>query len=145
MLVGIYPFDDPRKPNNMHSIMRNIQFARYAWPRNLSISSACKDLVKRMLMPDAAQRIKMEELVQHKWFVKNLPDELRVRRPCLHRCVTTISSFLSAPQSFAPTSSQDLYVSAACEVHGCLDTAKMYLHSHRWAIESATSATLACK
>ena len=79
MLVGIYPFDDPRKPGNMPTIMRNIQSARYAWPRNLSISPACKDLVKRMPMPDASERIKMEQLVQHKWFLKNLPDELRVR------------------------------------------------------------------
>jgi serine/threonine-protein kinase SRK2 len=79
MLVGAYPFDDPRQPGNVPTIIKNIQSARYAWPRNLPISPACKDLMKRVLVQDAQARITIEEVLQHPWFLKNLPDELRVR------------------------------------------------------------------
>lgn len=81
MLVGAYPFDDPRQPGNMPTIMNNIQSTRYAWPRNLPISPVVKDLVKRMLVPDAKQRITIAGVQQHPWFLKNLPDELHVRDP----------------------------------------------------------------
>lgn len=79
MLVGAYPFDDPRQPGNMKNILTNIQSARYAWPRNLAITDLCKDLMRRMLVPNAAKRITIPELLQHDWFLTNLPDELRVR------------------------------------------------------------------
>jgi serine/threonine-protein kinase SRK2 len=78
MLVGAYPFDDPRNPGNVPTIIANIQSARYAWPRNLPISLECKDLMKRILVADAKRRITLPELLQHPWFVCNLPDELRV-------------------------------------------------------------------
>ena len=79
MLVGAYPFDDPRQPGNVPTIIANIQSARYAWPRNLHISAECKDLMKRILVADARRRITIPELLQHPWFLRNLPDELRVR------------------------------------------------------------------
>lgn len=78
MLVGAYPFDDPRAVGNMNVIMMNITRARYAWPRSLALSAECKDLVRRMLVPDAAQRISIADVKQHPWFRTNLPDELQV-------------------------------------------------------------------
>ena len=81
MLVGAYPFDDPRQPGNMSNILKNIQKARYSWPRNLPITPECKDLMRRMLVPDAACRITIPDLLKHPWFLTNLPDELKVRSP----------------------------------------------------------------
>jgi serine/threonine protein kinase len=78
MLVGAYPFDDKRQPGNMSNILQNIQQARYGWPRGLPISAECKDLMAQMLVPDAGARITVPALLTHPWFLKNLPDELRV-------------------------------------------------------------------
>jgi serine/threonine-protein kinase SRK2 len=81
MLVGAYPFDDPRNPGNVPTIIANIQSARYAWPRNLPISTECKDLLKRILVADAKRRITIGEVFRHPWFARNLADELRVCIP----------------------------------------------------------------
>ena len=82
MLVGAYPFDDPRQPGNMSATMRNIQQAHYSWPRSINISAECKDLMRHLLVPDAADRMTIARLLQHPWFLTNLPDELRVRSTC---------------------------------------------------------------
>jgi hypothetical protein len=35
----------------------------------------CLDLLHKMLLPDPEQRIKMDEIIPHPWFVTNLPPE----------------------------------------------------------------------
>lgn len=79
MLVGAYPFDDPRCPGNITTIVRNIKMANYHWPRTLQLTDEVKDLVNRILVPHSEQRITIEGIMQHPWYLKNLPDELRVR------------------------------------------------------------------
>lgn len=81
MLVGAYPFDDPRCPGNITTIVRNIKMANYHWPRTLQLTDEVKDLVNRILVPHSEQRITIDGIMQHPWYLKNLPDELRV---CQH-------------------------------------------------------------
>jgi len=78
MLVGAYPFDDPRCPGNITTIVRNIKMANYNWPRGLHLTDEVKDLVNRILVPHSEQRITIDGIMQHPWYLKNLPDELRV-------------------------------------------------------------------
>ena len=42
-------------------------------------SPGCQDLVAQMLQPNSMQRITAEQIMQHEWFLKDLPKELRVR------------------------------------------------------------------
>eukprot|EP00892_Ulva_mutabilis_P003700 jgi/Ulvmu1/1701/UM116_0014.1 len=89
MLVGAYPFDDPRCPGNITTIVRNIKLANYQWPRTLHLSDEVKDLVNRILVPHSEQRITIDGIMQHPWYLKNLPDELRDDcrgLPCYQRC-----------------------------------------------------------
>jgi serine/threonine-protein kinase SRK2 len=79
MLVGAYPFDDPNDQGNIPRIVQNITRANYSWPHNLRLSASVKDLVDRILVPEAERRITIEHIMKHPWYLQNLPDELRVR------------------------------------------------------------------
>jgi serine/threonine protein kinase len=78
MLVGWYPFTDPREPKNFSKTASNIMKGKFAFPKNLQISQECKDLIIQMLQRDPRQRITLPELKQTAWFQTNLSKELTV-------------------------------------------------------------------
>ena len=79
MLVGWYPFTDPREPKNFSKTAHNICRGRFAFPKNLEISQDCKDLIAQMLQKNPHQRITLPDLKQTAWFQTNLSKELAVR------------------------------------------------------------------
>jgi hypothetical protein len=48
---------------------------KYSLPDNIEISGEGRDLLQRMLLPDPNQRIQLEQIMVHPWFVTNLPPE----------------------------------------------------------------------
>jgi serine/threonine protein kinase len=78
MLCGAYPFDDPQEPGNIRRIVQNITLANYSWPTDIQLSAEVKHLVDSILVPEANRRITIDGIIKHPWYLKNLPDELRV-------------------------------------------------------------------
>lgn len=79
MLVGWYPFTDPRDAKNFSKTASNILKGRYAFPHNLDLSQECQDLIKAMLQRDPQQRITIPEIKESAWFKTNLSRDLAVR------------------------------------------------------------------
>lgn len=52
-------------------------------PSYLRISPQCKDLLSRILEVDPDVRCSLAQIKAHSWFQTNLPQDLRVRSPCL--------------------------------------------------------------
>lgn len=48
---------------------------RYEIPASLDLSEDCKDLLRRMLLPEPHRRITTEQILEHPWFNTNLPPE----------------------------------------------------------------------
>ena len=95
MLVGWYPFTDPREPKNFSKTAHNICKGRFAFPKNPNISQDCKDLIAQMLQKNPHQRITIPELKQTGWFQTNLSKELAVRpTPPAFRCWVLVVLFL---------------------------------------------------
>jgi serine/threonine protein kinase len=46
----------------------------------VQLSDDCKDLITRIFVPDPNQRITLQEIKQHPWFLMKLPKELQVSR-----------------------------------------------------------------
>ncbi|KAI8054402.1 kinase-like domain-containing protein [Syncephalis plumigaleata] len=70
MLCGRLPFDHDHIP----TLFRRITEGRYSIPS--FVSSSAQDLLKRMLVVDPLQRITIEEIWQHEWFARDLPEYL---------------------------------------------------------------------
>ncbi len=62
----------------LHSLQR-IMNVKYAFPPNLRISAECYDLLSRIFVANPVQRITIEDIKKHAWFLRNLPAELVVR------------------------------------------------------------------
>ena len=77
MLVGAYPFEDPSDPRNFRKTIQRIMGVKYSFPANLQLSRECHDLMARTFVANPAQRITIEQIKQHPWFLRNLPPELR--------------------------------------------------------------------
>lgn len=65
MVVGYFPF-----VGSQEELRKNIVHSRPKFPKE--VSRECKDLIKRMLAKDAKDRITLEELKRHPWFLKSL-------------------------------------------------------------------------
>ncbi|CAM8917399.1 unnamed protein product [Rhodiola kirilowii] len=76
MLVGAYPFEDPDEPKNFRKTIHRILNVQYSIPDYVHISPECCHLISRIFVADPAKRITMEEIRNHKWFLKNLPEDL---------------------------------------------------------------------
>lgn len=103
MLVGAYPFEDSTDPRNFRKTIQRIMNVKYKFPDNLHLSRECLDIISRIFVANPGERITIAQIKQHPWFLRNLPDELRVRLlldgfvydvycvhrvcECLHRCV----------------------------------------------------------
>ncbi|CAM8914046.1 unnamed protein product [Rhodiola kirilowii] len=76
MLVGAYPFEDPDEPKNFRKTIHRILNVQYSIPDYVHVSPECCHLISRIFVADPAKRITMEEIQNHKWFLKNLPEDL---------------------------------------------------------------------
>ncbi|KAK9735210.1 hypothetical protein RND81_04G191000 [Saponaria officinalis] len=77
MLVGSYPFEDPRDPKNFRKTLSRIMAVQYDIPEYVHISQDCKNLLARIFTTSPSRRISIREIKNHPWFLKNLPKELR--------------------------------------------------------------------
>mmetsp|Transcript_40234 Transcript_40234/g.89327 ORF Transcript_40234/g.89327 Transcript_40234/m.89327 type:complete len:381 (-) Transcript_40234:812-1954(-) len=80
MLYGRYPFDTPPGQNvpkaaEILQMLDKMVNMRYAMPEGVEISAEGRDLLQRMLLPDPNQRIQLEQIMRHPWFLTNLPPE----------------------------------------------------------------------
>ncbi|GER30845.1 protein kinase superfamily protein [Striga asiatica] len=76
MLVGAYPFEDPAEPKDFRKTIHRILSVQYSIPDNINVSEECWHLISRIFVADPAQRITMNEIRNHVWFLKNLPADL---------------------------------------------------------------------
>ncbi|KAK8367954.1 hypothetical protein V6Z12_A01G007000 [Gossypium hirsutum] len=76
MLVGAYPFEDPKDPRNFHKTIHRIIHVQYSIPDYVHISPECRHLLSRIFVADPAKRISIPEIKNHEWFLKNLPADL---------------------------------------------------------------------
>eukprot|EP00798_Chlamydomonas_sp_ICE-L_P018567 gene18565-25076_t len=74
MLFQHYPFESAEQAEDQrkNSIMENILAIAWSFPLGFNISEGCRDLLLRMLAKKD-KRIKMEDLLQHPWFLNNIP------------------------------------------------------------------------
>lgn len=76
MLVGEYPFEDPKDAKNYKKTISKILAADYKIPENVKLSPQCMDLLSRIFEPIPSKRITIEEIKKHPWFQFHLPIEL---------------------------------------------------------------------
>uniref|UniRef100_A0A2P2LSY5 non-specific serine/threonine protein kinase n=2 Tax=Rhizophora mucronata TaxID=61149 RepID=A0A2P2LSY5_RHIMU len=76
MLVGAYPFEDPEEPKNFRKTIQRILNVQYSIPDYVHISLECRHLISRIFVADPAKRITVPEIMNHEWFLKNLPADL---------------------------------------------------------------------
>ena len=67
MVCGSLPFDD----DQLAILFQKIKDGRYFMPTY--VSDDVKDLINRMLQPNPVKRIKLREILQHRWYVKDVP------------------------------------------------------------------------
>ncbi|XP_073415251.1 testis-specific serine/threonine-protein kinase 2 [Dendrobates tinctorius] len=63
MVSGSKPYDD----SNIKMMLRVQKEQHIVFPSSKHFSSACKDLIYRMLQPNVRQRITIDEILNHKW------------------------------------------------------------------------------
>lgn len=76
MLVGAYPFEDPEDPRNFRKTISRILSVQYSIPDYVRVSSDCRHLLSRIFVANPSKRITIPEIMNHPWFVKNLPADL---------------------------------------------------------------------
>ena len=74
MLAGRYPFQDPDQPSNNHATMWRVLDIKYEMPPNLS--EECKHLLRRIFVKDPKQRVDIQGIAEHPWFVQDLSTEV---------------------------------------------------------------------
>ena len=52
---------------------------KYSFPSNLQLATSCVDMISKIFVGNPANRINITGIRAHPWFLKNLPEELRVR------------------------------------------------------------------
>ena len=76
MLVGAYPFEDTEDPKNFRKTIQRIMAVKYAFPTGAEISESCRDLLSRIFVGQPQQRITVQGIKAHPWFLQALPNEL---------------------------------------------------------------------
>lgn len=77
MLVGAYPFEDPSDPRNFRKTIQRIMGVRYSFPANLRLSEDCLNLIQKIFVANPSARVTLQGLKTHRWFLTNLPEELK--------------------------------------------------------------------
>ena len=72
LLVGVPPFSGKKR----NILINNILKVHILWPKypKKEIDADAKDLISKILKADPNQRISLEDMVKHPFFVKNCPD-----------------------------------------------------------------------
>ncbi|KAK9810565.1 hypothetical protein WJX73_001103 [Symbiochloris irregularis] len=79
MLFCKYPFErkeDERDPQRFQKVLQRIARVEYEFPARTPVSDQCKDLLRRILVADPAQRLQIPQLQQHPWYKQDLPPGL---------------------------------------------------------------------
>ncbi|XP_044296704.1 testis-specific serine/threonine-protein kinase 1-like [Varanus komodoensis] len=63
MVCGSMPYDD----SNIRKMLRLQKEHRVHFPKSKNLTLECKDLIYRMLQPDVARRLRIEEVLSHIW------------------------------------------------------------------------------
>lgn len=63
MVCGSMPYDD----SNIKKMLRMQKEHRVHFPRSKVLTVECKDLIYRMLQPDVARRLCIDEILMHEW------------------------------------------------------------------------------
>jgi serum/glucocorticoid-regulated kinase 2 len=78
MLTDMYPFFG----NNYNELEEKVIFCNVGFPGKMNLSEDVKDLIKKMLKKDYNQRISMEELKGHNWFIDGMNKKDKwIRKP----------------------------------------------------------------
>ncbi|KAG2499684.1 hypothetical protein HYH03_002619 [Edaphochlamys debaryana] len=80
LLFKAYPFgsiSDRDSRAQRDAVIRRIASAEWQLPASPPVSEACRDLLKRILVPDPGKRITMEGVLNHPWFLEELPEGAR--------------------------------------------------------------------
>lgn len=77
MLLDRYPFrrpgDDAYGPNQKLNVMlQRILVADYVFPDSKQLSPGARDLISRILVPDPTQRLSLQHILAHPWFLEGL-------------------------------------------------------------------------
>ncbi|KAI7835308.1 hypothetical protein COHA_010791, partial [Chlorella ohadii] len=75
MLVGSLPFQDPAHPNSYPGIVERIRNVQYFIPPQLMLSPGCVHMIQRIFVRDPQQRISLQAVQQHPWFLADLPPD----------------------------------------------------------------------
>ncbi|XP_063945577.1 serine/threonine-protein kinase SRK2B-like [Daucus carota subsp. sativus] len=75
MLIGAYPFEDAREPENFEKTKQRVLGAKYKIPAHVHLSKECRHLLTRIFVAPASKRIRIVEIKNSPWFLKNLPQE----------------------------------------------------------------------
>jgi serine/threonine-protein kinase SRK2 len=80
MLYGRYPFDTPSSGKNQDimAMLQNMVAKNIPMPSAVVISTPCRELLLAMLSPKPAERVTLEDVLAHPWFLTNLPAEAAV-------------------------------------------------------------------
>ena len=69
ILFGRYPFNAKDR-----DYARKIVNAEYPIPPDVPVSYECVSLVRRILVADPSQRLSIEDIKLHPWFLRDLPN-----------------------------------------------------------------------
>ncbi|KAG2392973.1 hypothetical protein C9374_009550 [Naegleria lovaniensis] len=72
LLCGKLPFDE----DNIPTLFKKIKECSYTIPSH--VSPEAKDLIQKILVVDPVQRATISDIRKHPWFVKDLPDYLKI-------------------------------------------------------------------
>ncbi|XP_019163925.1 PREDICTED: calcium-dependent protein kinase 7-like [Ipomoea nil] len=111
LLCGVPPFWAETEQGVAQAIIRSVvDFKRDPWPK---VSDNAKDLVKKMLNPDASQRLTAQQVLEHPWLqnIKKAPNvslgetvkarlkQFSVMNKFKKRALTVIAEFLSVEEA----------------------------------------------
>ncbi|GAB4823630.1 hypothetical protein N2152v2_010676 [Parachlorella kessleri] len=68
MLFGRYPFDPEQR-----DYARHIVAGQYVMPEDVAVSQSVRDLLRRLLVVDANERLTLSQIMAHPWFETDLP------------------------------------------------------------------------
>lgn len=70
LLTGDLPFND----ENISVLYNKIERAEYRIPREAAVAEGAADLIRRLLTPDCAQRITLDQIIRHPWFAQGFDE-----------------------------------------------------------------------
>ncbi|PRQ21754.1 putative protein kinase CAMK-OST1L family [Rosa chinensis] len=107
MLVGAYPFEDPKDLMNFRKTIRRILTVRYVIPDSVRISVECRHLLSKIFVANPEKKLRPTD---HRWFAKNLPLEMKEGGTWENNAVNTPSQSIEEVQSIRKEARKPLKV-----------------------------------